>query len=159
MRNSRLLCRPPAGTPSFDSGARTFVSKLGIYWIVAGPLGWSTLGQSIVSMLAEWTIRTRILLKKLDRLRFALSASTGHLDVIGSGDRVPVEQQRSNILSTPGCQKASWGEPPIEEIIVVLKSANENREARPTTGAAEPWSMRSLRWERQDRARRKACVS
>jgi hypothetical protein len=72
---------------------------------------------------------------------------------------MPVEQQWPSILLTAGCQRESWGEPSIEEIIVVRGSAKDQRETRPATGTAEDRFTRSLGREHQTPALRKACDS
>ncbi|MGJ3258666.1 MAG: glycosyltransferase family 4 protein [Rhodospirillales bacterium] len=79
-----------------------------------------------------------------------LSANTGHLDIIGTGNCYPLRNQKPSPpeIDTSGV----WGESDIDEIVACLENAYENRDEAVQIGRAGAAFMKSLSWKNQTAA-------
>jgi glycosyltransferase involved in cell wall biosynthesis len=75
----------------------------------------------------------------------ALSANTGHLDLLDAEAGIPLTRQRK----LRGAHRRGWGESDVDEIVAVLEDAYTDREAARAQGARGAAFMQDLSWSRQ----------
>lgn len=81
----------------------------------------------------------------------ALSANTGHLDLIAEDRCYPLTRQKPVKGGSPFYSGyGGWGESDVEEILAVMEQAYQNRdEARRRGVAASDWMQREWTWEKR----------
>ena len=86
-----------------------------------------------------------------------LSANTGHLDIIGRDDCIPLRAQETVDLACPEFGTDGWGEPDVEEMVEALESVYQDRERASDIGVRGAASLAAFSWRRQIDALMAAC--